>query len=52
MQYASPVDERRQLTGLDRRHGLVEQRHSLGDLAEIDQHAALADPPERDEVAM
>ncbi len=44
--------ERRELTGLDRRHGLVEECRSLGDFTEIDQHASLTDPPQCDEVAI
>ena len=52
VQYASPVASGRQLAGLDRHHRLVEQRHALGDLAEVDQHAPLADAGERDQLAV
>ena len=44
--------DRRQLAGFDRDHRLVEQRHAVGDLAEVDQHATLADAREGDELAV
>ena len=41
---------RRDLAGLDRHHGLVEQRQALGDLAEVDQAPALSNPGEREQL--
>ena len=41
---------RRDFAGLDRHHGLVEQRQAFGDLAEVDQAPALAHPREREQL--
>ena len=44
--------QRRELAGLDRHHGPVEQCHPLGQVAEVDEHAALGDGGERGQLAV
>src|SRR5262249_53541394 len=44
--------ESRQLAGFDRHDRLVQQRHAVAHLAEVDEHAALTDASEGDELAM
>ena len=43
-------DDGSDLAGRDRRHGLVEQPHTLGGLAHVDERAALTVPGEGDEI--
>ena len=44
--------EQRQLARFDRHHGFIEEGHPVGDLCEVDEHAALTDAGKGDELTM